>query len=414
VKLTRDHQLILGAAFIGCLGVFGMHVLLPALPAIGRQLQASAADTQLLITLSMLAIGLGNLVVAPISDRFGRRRVVLAAIGLYVAGSAAGLFAPTLATMIAARVLQAFGGGAAQAVVRAMLSDHFGPGAASAIAYTAMAVLVVPMFAPTLGGFAVEELGWRAPFGLAAAFGLLVWTFAMLRVAETHRITPEQRAARPRMLASYRQLLATPEYVGFVLYGGFMMSTVYTFIAGAPYVAIQVYGATPPEYGLWFAVPALASFVGFMLAGRVSRARGNYWMMRAGATVSLAGAAAILGCVLAGLWTPAALFVPAMLICHANALSAPNSTAAAIMVRPDIAGAASGLLGFLQLAISAAFAQGVAELENGTPWPLAIAIFVANALALVSYQWIRRHRDERIASAHDATVAAEAAKESSA
>jgi DHA1 family bicyclomycin/chloramphenicol resistance-like MFS transporter len=192
-----------------------------------------------------------------------------------------------------------------------------------------------------------------------------------------------------------------------------MMSTVYTFIAVAPYVAIEIYGVSPPEYGLWFAVPAAASFVGFMLAGRISRAKGNYWMMRAGASVSLAGAVAILACVAAGLWSPAALFLPAMLICHANALSAPNSTAAAIMVRPDIAGAASGLLGFLQLAIAAAFAQTVAMLEDGTPWPPALAILAANALALASYQWIRRHRDARIAAAHDATVAAEATRESS-
>lgn len=406
MPFTRDQQMILGAAFIGCLGVFGMHVLLPALPAIGEAFAADPAATQLLISGAMLAIGLGNLVVAPLSDRFGRRPVLLGGLALFVAGSFAGLAAPTLETLLAARLVQAFGGGASQAVVRATLADRFGAGAASAIAYTAMAILVVPMFAPTLGGFAVQAFGWRAPFGLAAALGAVVVLYAVLRIAETHRV-PAPGGARPRMLHSYRQLLASPEYVAFVLYGGFMMATVYLFIAGAPYVAIEVYGASPAEYGLWFVLPAAASFVGFMLAGRASQAKGNYWMMRAGALVSLAGALAILALVAAGAWTPLALFVPAMLVCHANALSAPNSTSAAIMLRPDIAGAGSGLLGFLQLAISAVFAQAVAGLANGTPWPLATGIVVSNALALFTYQWIRRHRDRRIATAHAATLSQE-------
>jgi DHA1 family bicyclomycin/chloramphenicol resistance-like MFS transporter len=406
VPFTRDHQLILGAAFIGCLGVFGMHVLLPALPAIGGRFAASAAETQLLISSSMLAIGFGNLAIAPLSDRFGRRPVLLAGLALYVLGSLAGLAAPTLEALIAARIVQAFGGGASQAVMRAALTDRFGAGAATAIAYTAMAILIVPMFAPILGGFAVERYGWRAPFGLAALLGAAVVLFALLRVAETRRATPAGKAP-PRIIAGYRQLLASPEYVAFVLYGGFMMTTVYLFIAGAPYVAIQLYGVSPPEYGLWFVLPAAAAFVGFLLAGRLSQAKGGYWMMRSGALVSLVGALGILATVAAGVWTPLALFLPAMLICHANALSAPNSMSAAIMIRPDIAGAASGLLGFLQLAIAALLAQTVAALENGTPWPLAIAIVGSNAAALFTYQWIRRHRDRRIATAHAAAVSQE-------
>jgi DHA1 family bicyclomycin/chloramphenicol resistance-like MFS transporter len=406
VPLTRDRSLILGAAFIGCLGVFGMHVLLPALPAIGERFAARAAETQLLISGAMLAIGLGNLTVAPLSDRFGRRPVLLAGLVLYLLGSLAGLVADSLTSLIVARVVQAFGGGAAQAVVRAALTDRFGAGAATAIAYTAMAILVVPMFAPTLGGVAVELYGWRAPFGLAALLGAAVVLFAVLRVTETHR-TIAAGAARPRMIASYRDLLSTPEYVALVLYGGFMMATVYLFIAGAPYVAIQVYGVSPSEYGLWFVLPAVASFLGFLFAGRLASAKGSYWLMRGGALVSLAGALGILALVAAGAWTPLALFVPAMLVCHANALAAPSATSSAILIRPDIAGAASGLLGFLQLATAAVLAQTVAAFENGTPWPLAIGIVTSNALALLTYQRLRRHRDRRIATSHATALSQE-------
>lgn len=404
VPTTADRQYILGAALVASLGTFGMHLLLPSLPAIGREFAVPAGTTQLLVSLAMLAIAAGNLLVGPLSDRYGRRSVTLASLALFVAGSVLGIVAPTLEVLIAARVVQAFGGGAATAVVRATLTDRFGPErAASAIAYSAMAVLVVPMFAPTLGGLSVEAFGWRAPFALAAAIGVGIALYAWLRVAETHApdvpletaaagSTPGRSGASAGAplgtLASYRELLRTPAYVRYVLYGSCLMAAVYVFITGAPYVAIELYRVRPSEYGAWFVVPAVASFTGFLIAGRISRRRGQRWMMRAGLTLSLVGAVAVALPVAAGAAHAAALFLPAMLVCFSNALSTPNSTSAAIATRPDIAGAASGLLGFTQLLLSAAATQLVATFENGTAWPLAIAIGVLNVLALLTFRRI--------------------------
>ena len=387
---SRDQQFILGAAVVGCLGTFGMHVLLPALPAIGAHFAVNAARTQLLVSLALLAIALGNLTVAPLSDRLGRRPVTLAGLALFIAGSFIGLVVPALEWLVVARIVQAFGGGAAMAVVRATINDRFGPSrAATAIAYTAMAILVVPMLAPTLGGLALEFFGWRSPFALAALLGLAVGSFAWLRLTETHAPGgPRPHHARATF-AAYGALVRSPAYVAHVLFGSFMLSSVYVFITGAPYVAMQVLGVRPAQYGLWFMVPAGSSFLGFLVAARLSRRKGQRWMMGAGAVVAIVGALILVALIGAGAWAPLALFLPGALVTFANALSAPNSTTSAIALRPASAGAASGLLGFTQLVMAALFAQGVALLENGTPWPLGGAILLANLAALAAQLWIR-------------------------
>lgn len=359
-----------------------MHVLLPALPAIATEFAVRASTTQLLISLSLVAIAFGNLTVAPLSDRFGRRPVIVAGLCLFVTGSLAGLLAPSIELLIASRILQAFGAGAAMAVARATITDFFGiDRAAGAMATTATAVLVVPMFAPTLGGFTVEWIGWRAAFALAILMGAAVLYFTLARTTETHAAEPAAGPS-PRTLSSYRRLLSSPGYMAYVLFGSCMMGSVTVFITSAPYVAIQVLGVKPSTYGLLFFLPAFASFLGFFFTARMARRLGGLRMMRMGAGLAFAGAVALVLLAVLGVDHPLALFLPGMLVCGANALSAPNSTSGAIISAPDVAGAASGMLGFVQLLLGAAATQLVAYLANGTAFPLVAAIAVLNFCAL--------------------------------
>jgi DHA1 family bicyclomycin/chloramphenicol resistance-like MFS transporter len=357
-------------------------VLLPSLPAIAGEFAVATSMAQLLISLSLVAVALGNLVVAPLSDRFGRRPVIVAGLGLFIAGSLAGMFAPGITPLVAARVLQAFGAGAAMAVARAAITDHFGvERSASAMATTATAVLVVPMFAPSLGGFTVEWAGWRAVFLLATLLGAAVLYLTLARTGETHARDPSAGPS-PRTLSSYRRLLGSPGYLSYVLFGSCMMGAVTVFITSTPYVAIQVYGVKPSTYGLLFFLPAFASFSGFFFTARMARRLGGIRMMRMGAGLAFLGAASMLALAAAGVAHPLALFLPGMLVCGANALSAPNSTSGAITSAPDMAGAASGLLGFIQLLLGAAMTQLVAVLADGTAFPLVGAIAGLNLCAL--------------------------------
>jgi DHA1 family bicyclomycin/chloramphenicol resistance-like MFS transporter len=389
---SRDasRRLIAGSAIIGSIGTFSLHVLLPALPAIASAMNVAPHAAQLLISLSILAIALGNLTVAPLSDRYGRRRTVLVSLGLFVIGSAAGIVATSLPMLVAARVVQAFGGGAAMSVMRATLLDHFGPArAASALAATATAILLAPMIAPSLGGFVLEWLDWRAVFALSGVLGFAVFVFASRNLRDARRAMP---AAGPslRYFANYLRLLGSREYLAFLVYGSCMVSMVYTFVTGAPYVAIDVLGVSPASFGLLLFFPAVASFSGFIIAARVTGRVGGQRMMRSGALLAFAGAAAMAGLALAGVRHPLALFIPGMAIGFANAIAAPSSTIGAISRDPAIAGAASGLLGFLQLVTAAASTQLVAAFTGRTPLPLAIVLLVLCVLALFALRPIAK------------------------
>jgi hypothetical protein len=185
----------------------------------------------------------------------------------------------------------------------------------------------------------------------------------------------------PRLLLSYRQLLAHREYIGQVLYGSAMMGSVTVFVTSAPYVAIEVYGVKPSTYGLLFILPALASFSGFFFTSRMAGRLGAERMMRMGTTLTCLGGFALLTGHLLGLEHPLAIMVPGMLVCAANALSAPNSTASAIRASPNVAGAASGLLGFTQLLVGAIATQLVAFAAHGSATPLVVAIVCLNLAA---------------------------------
>lgn len=391
---TRDasRRLIVGSAIIGSIGTFSLHVLLPALPAIAAAMRVPAHAAQLLISLSILSIALGNLMVAPLSDRYGRRRTVLFSLGLFIIGSAAGIVAPTLDLLVLARVLQAFGGGAAMSVMRATILDHFGPArAASALAATATAILVAPMLAPTLGGLVLELLDWRAVFALSGILGFSVFLFASRNLRDTRKADP---AAGPslRYWSSYRRLLGSREYIAFLVFGSCMVSMVYTFVTGAPYVAIDILGVSPARFGLLLFFPAVASFAGFMVAARVTGRVGGQRMIRMGAIIAFAGTLSMAGLALAGVWHPLALFIPGMAIGFANAIAAPSSTIGAISRDPTIAGAASGLLGFLQLVTAAASTQLVAALTGHSPVPLTIVLLGLCLVALLALRPLARIR----------------------
>jgi DHA1 family bicyclomycin/chloramphenicol resistance-like MFS transporter len=224
--------------------------------------------------------------------------------------------------------------------------------------------------------------------------GIAVGIFLIRRVRET--MPPAMPGKpRPNMLRSYVMLLSMPRYRVRAICATALLSTVYTFIAGAPYVGIHVMGIKPSAYGLLFLLPALASFAGFSVAARLTRRAGSLTMIRLGVAGCLVAVVAFTALTASGVRHPLALFVPGMLLTFSNAVALPSAMASAIAVRPDIAGAASGLTGFLQLTVSAALTQVVAAFADQTPYPLAGALLVANLFAVASALLIvrTRHRD---------------------
>jgi len=253
---------------------------------------------------------------------------------------------------------------------------------ASAIAYITMAMVVAPMLAPAIGGVLTDLIGWKAVFLLGGGLGVLVLLTVHTSLPET--LVPANRPTTVAgMLGDFVRLLREPAFVGFAVQGGFSMAVFFSFLAAAPYVMIIVLERPPSEYGLMFILVSASFMAGNFLAARVSRRIGIERMIVLGSIGTVVGAALILVLVPAVYATPWALFVPMMLVAFAQGTSIPNSLAAVISINPEIAGAASGLAGFIQMGTAAIAAQTIGSIQNGTPWPMAIGMAVCAALMLV-------------------------------
>jgi DHA1 family bicyclomycin/chloramphenicol resistance-like MFS transporter len=188
------------------------------------------------------------------------------------------------------------------------------------------------------------------------------------------------------LVAGYGRLLRSAEFRAYALQSAFMISIFNVFLAAAPYVVVGVMGRPATEYGLWFIVETVAYLAGNVAANRYSERLGIDRMIRVSLWISLASNAIVVGVVAAGFWTPAAIFIPFLGMGFANGAALPNSNAGAVSVFPELAGTASGLLSFIQLGLSAVFAQAAGSIQNGTPYPLALFMLLASILAWISFR----------------------------
>jgi DHA1 family bicyclomycin/chloramphenicol resistance-like MFS transporter len=361
------------------LGFSALHMVVPALPLLAAVFGREAAEVQLVLTLYFLGIATGQLFYGPVSDRFGRRPVLIAGLIVFLCGSALCTLAWSLPILIAGRVMQALGGCAGLVLGRAIIRDVYDrDGSARGIAIVMMAMTVAPTVSPAIGAFAIEWFGWRAMFVLLAGFGaaVLAWTAAML---------PETRAQPvPLNLGgigrSYRALLGAPAFLCFALCTAFTSASWFTFIASAPYLLSDALHEPPSTYGLMILLPMLAYMLGNALAARFARALGAGAMVVGGVVLSLASGLAMAGwCAYPGLsaW---ALFAPIAVSSIGNGLSQPTAMAAGLSVYPRVAGAASGLIGFLQMAVSALGTFAVGALPHQGPFAM-VGVIVATQIA---------------------------------
>jgi DHA1 family bicyclomycin/chloramphenicol resistance-like MFS transporter len=370
------------------LAPLSMQIFVPALPAIQSGFGVATGVAQLALSLSILASAIATLSYGPLSDRFGRRPVVLGGLGLFVAGSVMCAWAPTIGFLIVGRILQLGGGAAGMVMARAIVRDLYERDQAAAmIAYLTMAMVVAPMLAPTLGAMLMELSDWRAIFVALTLVGIVLAWSAWQRLVETRA-----GSGSGTLLAGAGKLVGSAAFIGYVLQSSFMMATFFAFVAGAPYFMIDVLGRSAAEYGLYFILVSIGYMAGNFTAARVTRRVGLDRMIVLGSSLVLASTGLILGLLIALPWAPLLLFGPMMLVSFSSGLATPNAIAGAISVDPTLAGTASGVTGFSQMLCAALVSQAVGMLQDGTPYPMLGFMVGCAALALTGFLLALRAR----------------------
>lgn len=347
-------------------GPLALNIFVPSMPGLVRVFDTDYATIQLTLTLYLVGVAFAQLAYGPLSDRFGRRPALLSGLAIYATASLLCAFAWSIETLIIGRVLQAIGGCAGMVLGRAIVRDVFERDrAASVIALVTMAMAVAPAMAPALGGFLESAFDWHATFLVPMAVGVVVLVAASLRLNETN-LTPIPRIDLLSMLRSYGELLRSRAFLGYAGNTAMSVGAFFAFLAGGPFVVIEILQRPASEYGLYFVLISGGYMAGNFAASRLSQRLGVDRMIPLGVAVSTAGAVTSVGFLLAGVVTTASVFLPMMVVAVGNGLSQPNGIAGAISVNPRIAGAASGLMGFGQMACGAIFTIVVGILQNQT------------------------------------------------
>ncbi|HXC29233.1 MAG TPA: multidrug effflux MFS transporter [Stellaceae bacterium] len=364
------------------IGFCALHMVVPTLPILARVFDRPAAEVQLVLTLYFLGIAVGQLVYGPVSDRFGRRPVLLAGLCLFLGGTALCGLAPSLSVLIVGRIAQAIGACAGLVLGRAIIRDIYDRDAsARGIALVMMAMTLAPAVSPVIGAYLTEWFGWRMMFVFHAAFGLTVLAWTVARLGETLRERVPLNL--PAIGRSYRLLLGSPAVLCFALCTAFTSASWFTFIASAPYLLSETLHQPPSTYGVMIIFPMATYIAGNAVAARFARRVGSNAMIVAGVALSLAAGLSMMAwCTYPGLsvW---ALFMPMAASSLGNGLSQPSAMASGLSVHPHIAGTASGLIGFLQMAASALGTLLVATLPHQGPSAMVGVVVATQIIAML-------------------------------
>ncbi|NRB36183.1 MAG: multidrug effflux MFS transporter [Rhodobacteraceae bacterium] len=374
---------VLTLILLSALSALGMNVFLPSLPALATHFEADYTTVQLAVALYLVMNALMQLLIGPISDRFGRRPVILWGIGLFLLATLACIYAPTAEAFLAARMAQAtivVGIVLSRAAIRDLFPQDQ---AASMIGYVTMGMAVAPMIGPAIGGVLQESSGWQASFWLLFALGAIAFVLVWGDFAETAHASGRSLLQQFR---EYPELLTSPRFWGYSLSSGLASGAFFAYLGGAPYIGVTMFGLNAAELGLYFGAPAIGYFAGNFISGRYSTRFGVNRMVLWGCMMNAVGPTMIMVAFLMGLGSAPVFFGFMMLVGVGNGMSIPNATAGALSVRPHLAGTASGLSGAIMLGGGAALSALAGKFltpESGA-WPLLLMMLLTSLGAIVA------------------------------
>jgi DHA1 family bicyclomycin/chloramphenicol resistance-like MFS transporter len=376
--------------FVSAVGPLALNMFMPSIPGLVSDLDTTSGMAQLTMTIYLIGSAIGQLIYGPLSDRFGRRPLMLAGGAIFVTTSILCAFATSIEFLITARFLQSLGGSAGMVLSRAIIRDlHDEKAAASVIGYITMAWVLAPMLAPTLGGYLDQWASWRASFWVLSGFGMLALSLAFSALPETNQTLGNHNTES--RLSAYKRLLGNRRFLILAAMLSLTSAVFFSFLGGATFLMIEVLDQTPLGYGLWFMVVSVGYMSGNFLSGRFSGHVGTHNMIVIGLVMSIIGTGIMFYAAITETLTPALIFLPMSLVAVGNGVTLPNGASAILSTDAKAIGSAAGLAGFLQAAAGAAAAQLVGNLQPTTPMISIWFMFSGSILATLIYSLVR-HR----------------------
>jgi len=367
-----------------------MDMFLPSVPVIAREFGSAPGSAQLTVTTYLLGLAIGQLAWGPVADRFGRKPVLLAGLGLFLGSAACGAAADSVGALSATRLAQGLGMSSGPVVARSIVRDLYAREQAAHLLARMMAVFgMIPVAAPLVGGQAIALGDWRAVFWVLGVIAIALVAAVALGLRET---APAQRPsiAPARILRSYGLLLGDRRFRTALAIMLAAQMGVLAFVSSSALAVVQALGLTPTAFSILFSAIMLGQIAGSMLGSRLVVKAGIARMVRAGAALAFAGGALLAALVLAGAAHWSAVVLPMVLYLFGCSFMIPNATAAALSPFPHMAGAASSLLGALPFGLGALLSALLAAAFDGSMRPMALAIALFGLLAFIAERFFFR------------------------
>jgi DHA1 family bicyclomycin/chloramphenicol resistance-like MFS transporter len=386
---------ILGA--LTAIGPLSIDMYLPAFAAIEQDLHAPAGGAELTLAGFFIGMACGQLVWGPLSDRFGRIPPLFAGLTLFAIATLGCALTDNITSLIAWRLMQALGGSAGMVIARAVVRDRCSARESARAFSTLILVMgLAPILAPIIGGWVVSAFNWRAIFFLLFAFALACLLAIRFGLQESHSTRHEPPLNALRIGRDYASLFASRAFLGYTLSGGLAMAGMFAYIAGSPFVLIQLGGIAPKHFGWAFGINALGFIIASQLNARSLKTIAPTAMLRHALWVP-----ALAGLMLAGLTFSGTATLPLTLLCmflYVASLGfiAPNSSASALATHGQRAGTASALMGALQFGLATLTGVGISRLHDGTAGPLALLLAVCGVGAWLLHRWLVHPHDQHL------------------